>query len=97
LNEERIFKLRGWAGMPHIAFTSTAPHINLLLIELHVALLKLAHFFNFIKVNHKALLHTVKLANALSTEDGGMLRTIEVFDALIVLLTQVRLDIIMSR
>ena len=83
--------------MSHIALTSTASNINLLFVELHVALLKLAHFLNFIKVNHKALLHIVQLANALSAEDGGMLRTVEMLDALVVLLTQVRLDVIVSR
>lgn len=72
--------------MSHVAFTITATDINLLLVELHVALLEPAHFFDFIKVNYKALLHIVQLTDALSTEDRGMLRAVEMFDALIMLL-----------
>lgn len=80
--------------MLDMALASTAPDFDLLAIKLHVAFLKLAHFLNFVKVNYKALLQVVQLPDALTAEDAGVLTAVEVLDALVVLLAQVRLNVL---
>jgi len=81
----------------HVALTGATSDVDLLLIELHVALLEFTHFFDFIQVHYKALLHVVELANTFSAKDRRVLRAVEVLDALVVLLAQVRLNVVMSR
>jgi len=79
-----------------VAFSGAASHINLLLVELHVAFLEFSHFLNLIQVDHEALLHVVQLSYALSAEDWWMLRTVEMLDALVMSLAEVGLDVVMG-
>jgi hypothetical protein len=77
----------------NITFSLPASQFNLFLVELNVTFLKFPHFLDFIQVDDKTLVHVVKLANALTTKDRRMLRTVEVFDSLIMGLAQVYLDL----
>jgi hypothetical protein len=65
----------------------------LLLVKLDVTFLQLTHLFDLVKINHKTLIHVVKFADALSTEDRGMFRAIKMLDSLVVSLTHIRLNL----
>lgn len=55
---EGIFKLRNnWVS--HVTLRLPASEINLFIVELDVTLLKFPHFFNFVQVYNKALVHVV--------------------------------------
>lgn len=72
--------------MFHIRLFIAAADVNLLFVELDVALLQLAHLFNLVQVNDKTLLHVVKFANALATKNGWVFRAVEMLDALVMFL-----------
>jgi len=56
----------------------------LALIECNVLPLQLPHFLNFIEVHHEALLVRVFNLNALSAEDGAVIRAVEMHYPLVV-------------
>ena len=63
---------------------------QLLLVVFNILLLQLAHLLNFVEVDHEAGLHTMEIFNTFSAENGGVLGAVEMFDALVMLLAEVR-------
>ena len=59
--------------------------LYLLRIRRYILSLKFSHFLNFIQIDHKAVLISMVLRDALSTEDSLVVRAVEVLDAVFML------------
>lgn len=59
-------------------------------IGLLILLLKYSHLFNLVQVHNKALVHVVKVFDALATENRRMLTTVEMLNSLVMGLTKIR-------
>ena len=71
------------------------PFLQLLPVLLVVHSVQLSHFLYFVQVHHEALLIRVVLFDALSTEDGQVIRAIEMLNSLIVLVAEEALNAIL--
>jgi hypothetical protein len=54
---------------------------SLILVLDHILLLQLAHTLDLIQIHHKALLVRVLLLNALTAENSGVVRAVEMLHA----------------
>ena len=66
--------------------------LQLFCILLVVHLLQGAHLFNLIQVDYKTGIHVVQVFDAFTTEDAWVLTAKEMFDALVVIMAEVRLQ-----
>ena len=81
----------GYAGLVGVIL----PFFQLLPVLLVVHPVQLSHFLYFVQVHHETLLIRVVLFDALSTEDGQVIRAIEMLNSLVVLVAEEALDAIL--
>ena len=61
------------------------PHLELLLVEKLILLVHLPHLLYFVKIDYKAAFVRMVFLNALSAENGEVVRAVKVLDPLVVL------------
>lgn len=83
--------------MVNVRLGISAPHFDLLAVELHVSFLQSTHLLDLIEVDDKAFLQVVELPDAFSTKDAWVLRAVKVLNPLLMLLAHVREDVLVLR
>ena len=78
------------AALPRLVF----PLFELLLVHLLVESVHFAHLLDFVQVHNEASLVGMVLLDAFTTENGEVVRAVEVLDPLVMLLAQQTVDTI---
>lgn len=91
--EQGVFVVSGRGWQDARLLSAIGSVLELRGVQAVVLLLQLSHLFDFVKIYNVASLHVVEILDALTTEDGRVLAAVKVFDSLLMLMTEVGLQI----